>query len=116
MPEGVDPAAGCAEHDQHCEHSHRDPRFVLLGDRDDGGTASLRGLRHRRRHRCHTTWGCYVLAARLGVALQPLQIGADLGGMLVTQIAVFFQALTDDPFQFGRHVGVQSNGEELGYG
>ncbi len=57
-----------------------------------------------------------ALATRLGIALQALQIGADVGGMLVTQIAVFFQAFADDPFQFGRDVGIQANGRRPGHG
>src|SRR6266700_4790769 len=45
----------------------------------------------------------------LSVPLQPLQVRSHLRSVLVTQVAVFLQALVDDPFQFGRQVGVQSN-------
>ena len=44
MQEGVDPETCRAEQDQHCEHSRRDPPFVLLRGSDDGRTAGLRGL------------------------------------------------------------------------
>jgi hypothetical protein len=43
------------------------------------------------------------------VSLQPLQVGANIGGVLVTKAAVFFQTLRDDPFQFDWQVRVYSN-------
>ena len=46
-------------------------------------------------------------ASRIRVALQPLQVGPHLRGMLIAQVAVFLQSLIDDPFQFGRHSGIQ---------
>ena len=47
------------------------------------------------------------MATGLCVPLQPLQIGADFGGVLVAKLAILFQTLVDDVFQFGRKVGVQ---------
>jgi hypothetical protein len=41
------------------------------------------------------------------VALQSLQIGTNFGGMLTSQVAIFFQALIDDLLQFGWQVRVQ---------
>ena len=44
------------------------------------------------------------------VALQPLQFRPHLGGVLVAQIAVFFQRPVDDALQFCRQVRVQGCG------
>jgi len=42
------------------------------------------------------------------VALQPLQIAADLRGVLVAQVAVFFERLVNDFFHPRRHVGIEA--------
>ena len=47
------------------------------------------------------------IVSRFGVPLQPLQVGAHVGGVLIAQIAVFLQRLDDDVFQFGRHIVIQ---------
>ena len=47
---------------------------------------------------------------RFGVALQPLQIRAHVGCVLVAQIAIFLQSFVDDLVQLGRHFGIQPNG------
>src|ERR1700757_3995607 len=44
----------------------------------------------------------------LGIAFQPLQIGANLRGVLVPEISILFQTLIDDAFQFGWQVRVQT--------
>src|ERR1039458_2839495 len=46
---------------------------------------------------------------RIRVPLQPLQVGADVRGMLVAQVAIFLQTLGDNPFQFGWEIGIQSD-------
>jgi hypothetical protein len=43
----------------------------------------------------------------LGIPLEPLQIGANVRGVLVAQAPVFLQTLVDDSFQFGWHLGIQ---------
>ena len=43
-----------------------------------------------------TTPGC-------GVASQALQIGAQIGGVLIAQLHVFLEALVDDVLEFGGH-------------
>ena len=48
-------------------------------------------------------------SARLRVALEPLQVGAHLGSVLVAQVAIFLQALVDDPFEFDWEVGIQAH-------
>jgi len=45
---------------------------------------------------------------RSAVALQPLQIAADLRGVLVAQVAVFFERLVNDFFHPRRHVGIEA--------
>ncbi len=47
--------------------------------------------------------------AGIRIPLQPLQVGADVCGVLITQIAVFLQALVDNAFQQGRQVGIQAH-------
>ncbi len=44
---------------------------------------------------------------RIRFALQSLQVGPHVCGVLVAQFAIFFQSLVDDVFQFWRKVGVQ---------
>ena len=48
--------------------------------------------------------------SRFGVALQPLKIGANVGGVLVAQIAVLLQGFEDDVFELGRQIPVETNG------
>ena len=76
-------------------------------DPDPGGGATAetkreapappRRSRNWRRHR----------PSGVGVALQALQIGAHVGGMLVTQIAVLLQRLVNDAFHLRRQIGIQ---------
>ena len=42
------------------------------------------------------------MASRFCIPLQEHQFGTHLGGVLVTQIAVFLQRAIDDAFQFER--------------
>ncbi len=44
---------------------------------------------------------------RRAVAIDPLQVGAHLGGILIAQVAVFLQRLVDHLFQPGRQIGIQ---------
>ena len=46
-------------------------------------------------------------AARFHLTLQPLQIGAHIGSVLVTQVAIFFQSFIDNAFQFAGQVRIQ---------
>jgi hypothetical protein len=39
-----------------------------------------------------------------------LQVGSHFRRALIAQIAVFFQSLVDDPFDFDWHVGIQPHG------
>ena len=43
----------------------------------------------------------------VGVPLQPLQIGAHVGGVLVAQVAVFLQRLVNDAFELRRQIRIQ---------
>src|SRR5215469_3191737 len=52
---------------------------------------------------------CQSRAHRVRVSLQPLQVGANLRGVLVTQIAIFLQALDNDAFQLCRDLGVEAH-------
>ena len=47
---------------------------------------------------------------RFGIALQPLQIGAQIGRALVAQIAIFLQRLADDALQLRRDSGFSCDG------
>ena len=60
--------------------------------------------------RPHTTRACCRHSSALAVALQPLQIGANICGVLVAQIAILLQRLVDDLFQFRRNFPVQLGG------
>ena len=64
--------------------------------------------------------GCgFVLdyfAPGIGVALQALQIGAHVGGVLVAQVAIFFERLVDDVFELARQIGIQTHRSELARG
>ena len=46
---------------------------------------------------------------RFGIPLQPLQVGAHVGGVLVAQVAVFLQRLVDDLFQLRRNITIETN-------
>ena len=46
---------------------------------------------------------------RFRIALQPLEVGAQIGGMLVTQIAILLQRLVDDVFELRRNIGVETH-------
>src|SRR5579864_60968 len=50
----------------------------------------------------------------VGVALQALQIGAHVGGVLVAQVAVFFKRLVNYVFQLRGQVWVQADGRNRG--
>ena len=67
-------------------------RRQFAGRRDTSGT----GRRHR--------------SAGVRVALQPLQIGAHVRGVLVTQVAVFLQRLVDDALQLDGRSGFSRTG------
>ena len=51
----------------------------------------------------------YRHTPRFCISFQALQVGTDVRSVLVAQVAVFLQALVDDPFQFHWHIGIQPN-------
>ena len=51
-------------------------------------------------------------AARLRLSLEAFQIGAHVGSVLVTQVAILLQRLVDDAFQFGGQVGIHAHGSD----
>ena len=53
-------------------------------------------------HRC-----ARLEAVRLTIALQALEVRADLAGVLIAKLAILFQALANDAFQFLRQPGIQ---------
>src|SRR6202023_4425983 len=69
--------------------------------------SSNRRARPRRRFQDRALDG---RSSRIGIALEPLQIGAQVGRVLVAQVAIFFQSLVDDSFQLGWKVGVEPDG------
>src|SRR5579872_1319095 len=48
-------------------------------------------------------------ASAFGVALQALQVGANISGALVAEIAIFLQRLVDDVFELGRKICVEAD-------
>jgi hypothetical protein len=54
--------------------------------------------------------GCGHLPARIGIALQTLQVRAHIGGVEVAQVAILFQSLVDNVFELGRKVGIEPDG------
>src|SRR6267378_7849378 len=48
-------------------------------------------------------------AAGIGVALEALQVRAQVGGMLIAKVGVFFQGLVDDVFETGRQVWIETH-------
>ena len=48
--------------------------------------------------------------ARFSIALQPLKIGANVGCVLVAEIAILLQSFENDVFKFGRQIAVETNG------
>ena len=51
-------------------------------------------------------------ASGAGVAAQAFEIGAKFAGVLVTEIAIFFEGFADDAFELGRKVGMQAGRRE----
>ena len=48
---------------------------------------------------CQAMLAVATILAGLSIAFQPLQVGANLRGVLVAQVAIFLQTLADDLFQ-----------------
>ena len=46
------------------------------------------------------------------IARQPLQIGTNVGGVLVAQLPVFLERLADDLFEPGGKVGIEAYGRD----
>src|SRR3954454_14187320 len=46
----------------------------------------------------------------IGIALQALEIGANLGGVLVPQFPIFLQRFVNDALKFGGDFGIEANG------
>src|SRR5579872_4938427 len=51
----------------------------------------------------------YRYSPGVRIPLESLQIGSDLRGMLISQVAVFLQRLVYDLFQLRRDVAVEAN-------
>ena len=51
-------------------------------------------------------------ASGAGVAAQAFEVGAEFGGVLVTEVAIFFESLADDAFEFGWNFGMQARGRK----
>src|ERR1700730_18204770 len=49
-------------------------------------------------------------ASGSGVALEALEVGADLGSALVAQVTIFLQSFVDDLFQLRRQISVDPHG------
>ena len=69
---------------------------------------------HERRiaivdRRCHFAVRDAALTAPIPIALQPLEIGPDLGCVLVPKVAILLETFLDDPFQLDRHVGIEAH-------
>lgn len=51
---------------------------------------------------------CRRTGVRFRVALQPLQVSFHLGCTLIAQVAILFQSLVDDAFEFDGQIGIQA--------
>ena len=49
---------------------------------------------------------CGYGTSGVGITLQALQVGADVGGVLVAEVAVFLQRFVDDVFELRGQVGI----------
>src|SRR5271155_201954 len=47
-------------------------------------------------------------------ATQALQVGAHIGGVLVTRLAIFLEGLVDNVFEFRRDIGIEAHGRHDG--
>ena len=47
-------------------------------------------------------------AARIRIPPQPLQVGANLRGVLVAQVAILFESLVDNVFKARRQIGIEA--------
>src|SRR2546430_3096596 len=52
--------------------------------------------------------------SRSRIALKPLQVGANLRGVLVAQAAIFFQRFVDDRFELDWEIGIHSEWRNRG--
>src|ERR1700687_4615873 len=69
----------------------------------------MRGLSGCWRGSWRLRTGRRYLGAGISIPLQPLQVSADIGRVLVAQVAILLESLVNDVFQLGRQVGVQPN-------
>ena len=54
-------------------------------------------------------------AAGAGVALEAFEVGAHVGGVLVAEVAIFFEGFVDDAFELGREIGIEArDGDRAG--
>src|SRR5690349_5129256 len=98
------------------------PAALVLGQGNAGCRSRLK--RRRPRSRLSAGWGgascrwcarkflfdgCHWNASGLAVALQSLQVGAQIGSTLVAQVTIFFESLVDDFFELGRKVGIDAH-------
>ena len=44
-----------------------------------------------------------------GFALEAFEFGAYIGGVLIAEVAIFFEGSVDDAFEFGREFAVEAN-------
>jgi len=49
------------------------------------------------------------MSRRFGVALQPLEVGAEVGRVLVAKVTVFFEGFGDDAFEFSGEIGIEAD-------
>src|ERR1035441_4694776 len=77
-------------------------RFRGIGR--SGGNLRSRFLRRRYGARA------VVQTARFSMTLQPLKIGANVGCVLVAEIAILLQSFENDVFKFGWQIAVETNG------
>ena len=51
-----------------------------------------------------------AIRARIRVSLQALEVGANVAGVLVAQLAILLETLVDDALELGRDIGIQAHG------
>jgi hypothetical protein len=87
---------------------------MLLRNGDDGA-AALRRMNRAWRGRCRLRAQRRDVAAGIGVALKPQQLGAHIRGVLITKFAIFLKITVDDVFQPGWKFWIQPQRGSRGF-
>src|SRR5207237_10168275 len=83
---------------------------IATDDGRDGEGSDAGGEDPKFRVRlCRRRSGNRNSLARFGFALQPLEIGAQLTGAAIAQLAIFFQKLVNNALQLDRNIWIEAD-------